>query len=422
MKTIVSITPLKVQEDSRTFKIAASFARFGYRSIVVEGAASDLNRSELPFELISIEANKTKANVSTAPNKSTSTAHGLLKQIYDRLPNFLKHLCLSLHYQADYIYYVFGLFYLQGIRPLRYIPRASLYYLHSSYEYPAVFIKCKRHLVPFVYDAHDFYQGMEILDNKTYYENLVDRILTPVERQCSKHAAAVVTVGDGIARLHKGLFNTAPVVIRNCHDYRLDRKPTVNLRQSLSLSSGDFLLVSVGQAKPGMGVEELLSAMQKLPANVHVALVGKNTNQYSEFIQSPELMGRVHLVPPVMPFEVVPFIESADAALIIYYSRAPNYYNCLPNGFFQAIGAGLPLLYPELPEIEKIAKQYNLGIPIDTRNPESIKDGVLQMISNTEKLSEYRGNALVARVELSWEREENILRELIYNILEKSNT
>ena len=33
--------------------------------------------------------------------------------------------------------------------------------------------------------------------------------------------------------------------------------------------------------------------------------------------------------------------------------------------FFQPIAAGLPVLYPELPEIRRIAEQYELGVPID---------------------------------------------------------
>ncbi len=38
MSTVVSFTPLPVAADSRTFKEASSFARFGHRSVVIEGA------------------------------------------------------------------------------------------------------------------------------------------------------------------------------------------------------------------------------------------------------------------------------------------------------------------------------------------------------------------------------------------------
>jgi hypothetical protein len=54
--TIVSITPLAVRSDSRTLKQASSVARLGYRSIVVEGMASKLDRSRLLFELLSVPA------------------------------------------------------------------------------------------------------------------------------------------------------------------------------------------------------------------------------------------------------------------------------------------------------------------------------------------------------------------------------
>src|SRR4051812_46557557 len=55
MMVIVSITPTRVEADSRTFKQAASFARFGYTSIVVEGERSHLDKERLPFELRTIE-------------------------------------------------------------------------------------------------------------------------------------------------------------------------------------------------------------------------------------------------------------------------------------------------------------------------------------------------------------------------------
>src|SRR6266540_3867210 len=54
MKTIVSISPIRVEADSRTFKQAASIRSFGYASVVVEGERSSLERNGLPFELHSV--------------------------------------------------------------------------------------------------------------------------------------------------------------------------------------------------------------------------------------------------------------------------------------------------------------------------------------------------------------------------------
>ena len=51
MARVVTVTSIAVQRDSRTYKFAASIARLGYESIVVEGEASTMLGPGLPFEL-----------------------------------------------------------------------------------------------------------------------------------------------------------------------------------------------------------------------------------------------------------------------------------------------------------------------------------------------------------------------------------
>lgn len=437
MRTIVSVTPLKVQEDSRTFKAAASFARFGYRSIVVEGQASDLHKADLPFGLISVGGRRSGSKSArldhSQPTEETKSMWLIIGAISGSVSKSVKGVVMSIYRLLtgplsnklwigyfEFPIFVLGVMYMMYehlFRPLRYFPKASLYYLHAPLNFPAIYLLCKRYRVPFIYDAHDFYSGIEGKENRTlFYRKWVDPLLLRLERSCIKHAAAVVTVCEGVAHLQEETFKCRPVVVRNCHDARLDRTPPVHLRQSLGLSSDDFLIVTIGQAKIGQAIQESLDAMQKLPGNVHLALVGKNTDQHHNIIRERELEGRVHTVSHVMPFEVVPFIQSADASLILYYARSPNYQNCLPNGFFQSIAAELPLLYPELPEINRIARQYSLGIPINSLDPESIRSGVIQLMADSKQFSK---SLRVAKEELSWEREEIILRELLSRVLDR---
>jgi glycosyltransferase involved in cell wall biosynthesis len=175
----------------------------------------------------------------------------------------------------------------------------------------------------------------------------------------------------------------------------------------------DFLFVVVGNAKPGQAIPQLLQAMTTVPASVHTAFLGGGYQQFLGSIQALGLNARVHLVPPVKPFEVVPFIRSADASLLLYYPLSPNYLHCLPNGLFQAIAAGLPLLYPEMPEIQRIARQHGLGLPIDPLSPTSIASGMLTFVRHPDRLSESRRNVARARETLSWEHEERVLAALL---------
>ena len=67
--------------------------------------------------------------------------------------------------------------------------------------------------------------------------------------------------------------------------------------------------------------------------------------------------------------EVPHFIASADAALMLDWLETPNLLNALPNGFFQAIAAGLPQIDSRvLPQVANIADSYRLGLG-STRGP-----------------------------------------------------
>jgi glycosyltransferase involved in cell wall biosynthesis len=427
MKRVVSISPTKVGADSRTFKQAASISRFGYASVVVEGERSGLERSALPFELYSL-AEAAPAGNSSGENVAASRSVGVgdapggggarerLKRLSERLG--LRRLVGFRHTARGFLRGFSRYLYRNCLLPLRHTPRASLYVLHSPLQFPAVYFLSRRYKAPFIYDAHDFYGRIEESEEHLpLEEHWLKAIHAKVESLCVRKAAAVVTVSEGVAELHEEAFGCRPAVIRNCQDPRLDRCPPQTLRRLLGLPADAFLLVTVGQAKRGQALSEAFDAMRMLPERVHLALVGARYDQHLEEIRGKGLEGRVHVVPPVKPYEVVPFIRGADAALILYYPRSANYANCLPNGFFQAVTAELPLLYPELREIKKLAEQYGLGVAIDPQSAESIRAGVAELLTNRERLLMFKRNLRAARQELSWEKEEILLKDLISRII-----
>ena len=408
--TVVSVTPIRIRADSRSFKIAATIARFGYCSVVVEGERSDLDEAHLPFRLrslgwtlaadgIQVDAAKVLLN-----RNLVRTIRKAWMAMRDRLPLFLIFPFLLRYVQRDIIL------------PLYCTPKASLYYVHGLSFFPAVSLLCTRYRASLIYDAHDFYGGMQSpaeTSRLNFSRRWIMAFYRHLESRLVDTAAAVVTVSDGVAKLEERAFGCHPIVVRNCHDARLDQEPPMNLRQVLGLSSDQFILVALGNAKKGAAIQEALDAMEELPAHVHLVFVGRYFEPIIKSIRSRHLENRVHVVPPVKPFEVVPFIRSGDASIILYYPRSADYVNSLPNRFFQPLAAELPLLYPELPEIRRIAEKYDIGIPIDPQNPRSIGNAVMKLLNDPNLVARYEKNLRVARDELSWEKEETILRNLI---------
>jgi glycosyltransferase involved in cell wall biosynthesis len=418
MKTIVSVTPIRVEADSRTFKEAASMKRFGFHSIVVEGEPSQLSLSDLPFELRPM----VNYHNQHLPLLSYSPLGHSVKEVSTRIRKILKSVNkivpLSTKEFVDFLKFVKIYFINSFLIPLGSIPKASLYYMHSPVLFPAVYCLSRRYKVPFIYDAHDFYSGIEKRHDRSQIEKRwIDPFYKKIERICIRHAAAVVTTSEGFARLQEHAFGVRSIVIRNCEDSRLVKKPSQDLRQQIGVSWNDFLIVTIGQAKKGMAIRESIEALAILPPRVHLALVGRYYEQYLEYIRLFNLENRVHLVQPVKPFEVTSFVKSANVSLIPYYPRSVNYKYFLPNGFFQSIAAELPILYPELPEMKRFAESHKLGIPINPKSPITIREAVLTLMNNDELRSIYKRNLKLVNQSLNWEKEEVILYNLIFSVL-----
>jgi glycosyltransferase involved in cell wall biosynthesis len=293
-------------------------------------------------------------------------------------------------------------------------PRADVYYLHAFYQFPAVFLLCLRYRAKMIYDAHDFYSQLEDdASFSSYWKNWVLPFEQMVERICVWFASDVVTVNEGIAALMRERFSCEPAILRNAHDPRLDRIPATTIREHIGVPPGTFLVVSIGNWKKGMAMEQMLDALAALPKHVHLAFLGSGYSSLDEAIASRSLGGRVHLVKPVLPQEIVPFIVSADASVVLYYGKSVNYQNALPNRFFQSIAAKLPLVYPDLNEIRRLADQYGVGIMADPQQPAEIESAISTLIEDAHRRDEIRNNLLVASRELSWEREEQLLGRLL---------
>lgn len=429
-KTIVTVAPTCVDRDSRTSKQAASLSRFGYRSIVVEIAQSRAEHSQLPFELKSIYP---LCNVRSVLNKvkqslfkphvfdTTSATWGVQSGSVSTIVfNEEKHVGFArrffdlvrfLAYLVIYIYY-------DVLLVLLNTPRASLYYLHGPYHFVAVYILSQMYKATYIYDAHDFYSGIERPDAlSTYERNWRIPFSTWLERACVRHCSAVVTVSEGLAEMLRDTFDCKPIVIRNVHDFRLDCHPNKTIREELGLLPDDFLVAVIGQAKPGMAIKQTISAISRLPSYVHLVFLGRGYERYLPNLGERDLSQRIHVLQPVKPSEVVPFVKSADISLLPYYAYTFNYSNCLPNGFFQSIAAELPILYPGLPQITKLAEQYNMGIEIDPLSPESTCDAIQKLLLDKKLRMAYRHNLQQASQKLNGEQEEKVLKNLIAEAL-----
>ena len=268
---------------------------------------------------------------------------------------------------------------------------------------------------PVVYDTMELFFDRPF-DGMPGWILAVLKTLRPLEVLLMRHAAAVLAVSQGqadvLAQRHQ---IAAPVLIRSAVDLRRLGP------QAADFPAGDYRIVAhSGNMVEGRHLPELVSALPHLPADIVLVLMGSGVLQ-ADLIAQAESLGvreRLFIVPPVPSVSIAPTLAQADVAAVIIASEPLNRLIALPNKFFEAVAAGLPLLTSRNPELERLVSAYQMGLSCDPTDPADIA-AKLMMIFEPEALARYRDHAVAARDDLNWEAEEATLIALYTRLLEE---
>lgn len=403
----LSLTPLPLEADSRSLRIAVSLARLGFVSRIAEGQESVAD----PASGLSIDRTvRSIKSLSQASHPTSASRSGSIASAIEMMrQGSIGVVGKWALYTAFRVRFArrFGAVLLRGDE--------RLIYLHSYEYYAGIAEQARRLGVRIVYDAHDFYQGIAPTSQQTAFDR---KFLMPFLRRreaaCVAGADAVVTVSNGTADLIEKEYGRRPVVLRNGHDKRLDVVPETDLRSRLGLGPTDTIVVVVGNYKVGMAFESAIEALEILPPNVHIAFVGRG---YARALVPPRFRSQVHVDIVVPPREVVPFVSTADIGLVAYRPISDNYRHALPNGFFQVVAAGLPVLYPLLPELVATISNHNVGSCMRDVNGRSIAAGIMQILPNAVK---HRQAVNTLAAVIGWENDESTLACVLEKILPSS--
>jgi hypothetical protein len=454
MKTIVSVTPLPVERDSRTFKEASVYSRLGYRSIVLERHPSGGLPAELPFELQALDGSpapprEPSAAAADVPQGAVAGASsagppmGRLDAFAASAPPWLRAIAgppwrRILRYgsprklipRGDSAGGRIGEILAFGWLVATYVrtcsatasalPPADLYHLHSQHQLPAVWWRCRRDGVPFIYDAHDLYATMRInAGPMAPADRAMWRVWDVVERLAARLATACVTVGDGVAAHAETQFGRPFAVVRNAHDERLDEHVPTDIRSAAGLGESALVIAVVGNHKPAIiAIEPLIEALAHLPAHVHLVCIGRGYDEVSGRAAENGVGGRVHTLAPVRPTQIVPFLRGADLVPILYHPVNADIRNALPNKFFQAVGAAVPILYGRhQTDVGRLCRDHALGWEIDPENVASLVTTIARLDADRDALKRCRVRIMAARDSLSWAAEEPKLRAVVEQAL-----
>lgn len=219
--------------------------------------------------------------------------------------------------------------------------------------------------VKLVWDAHEFLPGVRSWANERKLPAMV-----AYEREHAKHADAVVTVSEGLADLLHESHGLAerPAVVLNAPDAsatsRETDEPVPDIRELCGIGPDVPLLVYSGLAAAQRGLGIMVEGLPEMPGT-HAAFVVMNPDvaYVRGLMARAEDLGvrdRVHALPYVPHWQVVPFLSGADVGVIPIH-HWPNHEIALITKFFEYSHAGLPLVVSDVKTMAQVTKDTGQG-------------------------------------------------------------
>jgi glycosyltransferase involved in cell wall biosynthesis len=249
--------------------------------------------------------------------------------------------------------------------------------------------------IPRVYDAHELFTGMKEVITRPAVQKKWMRI----EKKAVPAFKWGYTVSDGIAEEFNRRYGVEYVTIRNM--------PL--LEETSPILARDNFILYQGAVNEARGLEYLIPAMQWIDHKLLICGDGNYMEQVKKLISSYGLADKIELTGMLPPEQLGPVAQKARIGVAFPEKEGLNQWLALPNKFFDYIHAGLPQVTMNYPEYEKMNRQYEVAVLIDSNEPKRIAEAINNLVNDDVLLERLRQNCLLARKVLNWQQEEKKL-------------
>ncbi|TME29743.1 MAG: glycosyltransferase family 4 protein, partial [Chloroflexi bacterium] len=262
---------------------------------------------------------------------------------------------------------------------------ADIWHAHDFNTLPAAVECARRDDASLVYDSHEIFSEAGAA---AALPKVLRSLMRWRERQLVRRCAGVLTVNASIAEyLERRLRPAKLAVIHNCAVPRHRLTDASPLRAAIGVSAETNIVLYHGSLAAHRGLPELVAAMRTAELqDAHLAIMGYGAlrPRLEQAAAGTDLAGRLHLLPPVPPSDVVEWIAGADVAAMPIQAATLNHLLSSPNKLFEALAAGLPVVGPRYPEFERAVLgdvRGQLGELCDPRDPASIAASLHAILS-----------------------------------------
>lgn len=210
-----------------------------------------------------------------------------------------------------------------------------------------------------IYDTH------ELETEAAAAQGTQKKIFKFVEKKLIGSTSAVFTVNESIRDWYKRTYPTSNVIsIVNVPDRQSlepnDSDKAPNLREVYGLSSEERLFIHVGFITRGRHIVEIVEAFAQRK-NDHVVFLGDGRE--SEIVDlAASKYHNIHRYPAIPSHLVPSAVASCDVGLCLIPPVSLSDELSLPNKAIEYLAGGIPFLFTDLPEVEKLIPDIDMEV------------------------------------------------------------
>lgn len=281
-----------------------------------------------------------------------------------------------------------------------------------------------------VYDARDVFLRSRMFDDMPRWQRA---ILTRYERRWAHAADAVLQVSEEYAEMTARDLDLDRVeVVRNCPERWDPPSPRPDrFRELLGLPSTTRIVLYQGRVMGDRGIEQAMDAILEVPdaALVIMGFGNQNGDQSSRdpYIAKSRVapwQGKVFVVDPVPPTELLPWSASADVMVMAVQPRSENHRYMTPQKLWEALAAGVPVVAADMPGFRNVVGSVDCGVLVDPTSPSDIGRGMRALLDlGPDGLRTVGDRGLAAAHDrYNWETQAAVLEDVYERLLAMGGT
>ncbi len=258
---------------------------------------------------------------------------------------------------------------------------------------------------PLIYDSH------EVQTSRTGYES---PFYEKFEKFFIKRMDSMMVENATRAKYNEDLYGFYPYVLHNYPTEGISEvTDKVDLHKMLGLPPEEKILLYQGGVQTGRGLENLVEAYPKFKEGTLVFIGdGKIKDKLQAMVKERQLEDGIKFIPKVPLKDLPKYTKNGYLGFQVLNNVCFNHYSASSNKLFEYMMAEVPVVACDFPEIKAVVEENNIGVTVDSHNPDDIARGVNYILEHPEQREVFSKNCIPARKKYNWEKEQFNLLEV----------